>query len=1259
MKYFIIVITISVFSLQLNAQDVTIYKNKLDQSLVNTGLLYERIKLPDENLLKFKSENTLNIAKPTQWLSLYHNIYQAKYNGGLKHFLELKKQAKADSKQKLIDIAFLNYKFNKIASSAKKNAKAVFSGDNIIVKDKKYIENKQVFAVSPLFVKKNTGLDIIFNFSDEYYFTNYTSTVKNIIIDFDDGNGKQRIQLNRQKEIRYDSPGLKKVSVEIYLQDNSHFASSFSFYARQIAMPTPDETWNNYTADISYDGVAAEGEVAVFFGAGNTDFTRPVIISDGFDPGDIRDLSEIYDIVNQENLITNFTSRGYDLVLLNFNGGDDYIQRNAYLMTKLIQDINARMQAAGTMKPANQIAVVGPSMSGLVTRYAIDYMEQNGIAHNVRNWIAFDSPMNGANVPLGIQHWLRFFAEEADVSGAQEALETLQGPAAKQMLTYYYTATSGHSAGNHSMYTDFYNEINSMGYPQQTRIVAIANGSGYANGQPYAPGDQTIEYNYRSILVDLDGDIWALPNLSDQRIFYGVYDEWGFWAYEEENIYVNNSYPFDSAPGGTRATFQELDDTDTGGYGDIIAYYPDHAFIPTISSLAIQNSTDPYYDVNANINTLSTPFDKLYYPNTNQNHIEITPESFLWFEHEIINFPPVFTSAPATEIDEASLYTYTFSATDENEWNTIDFEVVSMPSWLSYDAATQTLTGTPDYDDIGTHSVIIKASDGLDDTLQSFDIEVFRKCTHAPETRWNGSTWSAGTPDASNFVTIDANYNSLTNGAINACSLKVENGKQLIVDQANPVNIERDVENNGEIFVKNKAAFVQSSDKAIISGTGTFKVEKIVDNLTHYYDMVFWSSPLNSNTFQLNDLLPNAWRYYSYNPATQYWVFEDGTANMQTGLGYTISAPVGHTSGDINIMFQKNSDPFNTGIIDVPISINGAGASDDDDWNLLGNPFPSAIDFDQFVADNPNVQGSYSLWTNCAGLNGNNHQPAGFTTYSQSGSVSACNSGGFTATRYISSAQGFYIEANAGGTVQFKNSQRVTHSNDNFASRAVSRTRMWLELTDDLQGYSQILLDFNANATTGIDRLYDAGAMLSDGTQLYSLAQQTALSIQALPSLSDDEQRIRLGYSANSNAQILHIHLSNFEGDLANKYIYLIDSSADIIHDLKQSDYSFTKNNADLDNRFQLLISERALPTNQEEGNNILVYQNKQKLIVESLTNRAFSKVILYDIQGKIIYQTNHISTVKIEIPIHLSSMILFCRIDFEDDFIIKKIRIE
>ncbi|MBN2350167.1 MAG: putative Ig domain-containing protein [Bacteroidales bacterium] len=89
------------------------------------------------------------------------------------------------------------------------------------------------------------------------------------------------------------------------------------------------------------------------------------------------------------------------------------------------------------------------------------------------------------------------------------------------------------------------------------------------------------------------------------------------------------------------------------------------------------------------------------------------------------NSLPVITSAaPAETADEDVLYSYTFTATDVDEDQTVTYVVVAKPAWLTFVEATGVLSGTPTNDDVGPHSVTLRAFDGTGYTDLTFPIQV-------------------------------------------------------------------------------------------------------------------------------------------------------------------------------------------------------------------------------------------------------------------------------------------------------------------------------------------------------------------------------------------------------------------------------------------------------------------------------------------------------------------------------------------------------
>jgi hypothetical protein len=145
---------------------------------------------------------------------------------------------------------------------------------------------------------------------------------------------------------------------------------------------------------------------------------KPIIIMDGFDPQDKRKFYDIYKgqlsyKVNGNPILLGdeLRDKGYDVIILNFpklgseifdnsvpavkvldiskdvkvngttqisdqdgrDGGTDYMERNAFILVKLIQEVNATLQTNGSTE---KLVVIRPSMGGQISRYALAYMEK-------------------------------------------------------------------------------------------------------------------------------------------------------------------------------------------------------------------------------------------------------------------------------------------------------------------------------------------------------------------------------------------------------------------------------------------------------------------------------------------------------------------------------------------------------------------------------------------------------------------------------------------------------------------------------------------------------------------------------------------------------------------------------------------------------------------------------------------------------------------------------------------------------------------
>lgn len=179
------------------------------------------------------------------------------------------------------------------------------------------------------------------------------------------------------------------------------------------------------------------------------------------------------------------------------DGGADYIERNGLNLVTLIKQINEELV---TNNSTNSIAIVGPSMGGLISRYALSYMEKNNIPHNTRLWASIDSPHLGANIPLGTQALIYLLQGDSD-EAKDFYNKQLGSTAAKQQLIEFHqksnssnhvdanflngrVANQGFDSDEGSLfYRTFFNNLTtnglegSNGYPQNLRKIALVNGS--------------------------------------------------------------------------------------------------------------------------------------------------------------------------------------------------------------------------------------------------------------------------------------------------------------------------------------------------------------------------------------------------------------------------------------------------------------------------------------------------------------------------------------------------------------------------------------------------------------------------------------------------------------------------------------------------------------------------------------------------------------------------------------------------------------
>lgn len=126
------------------------------------------------------------------------------------------------------------------------------------------------------------------------------------------------------------------------------------------------------------------------------------------------------------------------------------------------------------------------------------------------------------------------------------------------------------------------------------------------------------------------------------------------------------------------------------------------------------------------------------------------------------NVAPTFTSTAVTMATEGSAYTYTATATDADAEDTLVLASVTLPGWLTFDAASGVLSGTPATGDVGDNLVSLTVTDGTDTVTQDFTIDVMPIPNTAPTFSSTGLTMgTVGTAYSYTATATDVDTNDV------------------------------------------------------------------------------------------------------------------------------------------------------------------------------------------------------------------------------------------------------------------------------------------------------------------------------------------------------------------------------------------------------------------------------------------------------------------------------------------------------------------
>ncbi|MFC4633102.1 choice-of-anchor D domain-containing protein [Dokdonia ponticola] len=525
----------------------------------------------------------------------------------------------------------------------------------------------------------------------------------------------------------------------------------------------------------------------------------------------------------------------------------------------------------------------------------------------------------------------------------------------------------------------------------------------------------------------------------------------------------------------------------------------------------------------------------------------------------------------------------------------------------------------------------------------------------------NPSTWENGTGfDPPNSV-------SISDGTVNVAWNIVQivhdidtfaNNTVLALDvQSNELSIENDskievshyLKLDGVLDLVGESQLVQTENSDLDLTSSGF-LEKDQQGTADTYSYNIWSSPvsvingsqinlpfgvgnvMNDGTDPNNPSIMNFSGGLNGAPSSpitisSYWMFKYGNGieqfqfigpfgSVNVGEGYTMKGPgSGAITDPQNYVFiGKPNNSTDAQTVVVPAIANSN--------YMVGNPFPSALDANDFINDNPHLDGTLYLWEHYGG--GNHIQAdyqAGYALYTLAGGTPAVSHpdvaqiGGGTKTpdRYVAVGQGFFVVADSDGDIVFSNSQRnfvretgasiflfgdgqegesdqqnapgdpsAAQLDDSDLDAPDMRPKFRIGFDSPSLYHRQLLITVDPNTTFGHDRTYDGQIEFGPSEDMTWDMEDKKFVIQGVPNITDVTEfplvvtlpqagQITIGIDALENV------------DTQTTTVYLKDRVQNTVTNLYEEDYEITLDAGEHYNRYLIVFRTDANEDQTEE----------------------------------------------------------------------------
>ncbi|MDX6184407.1 T9SS sorting signal type C domain-containing protein [Flavobacterium sp. Fl-77] len=517
-------------------------------------------------------------------------------------------------------------------------------------------------------------------------------------------------------------------------------------------------------------------------------------------------------------------------------------------------------------------------------------------------------------------------------------------------------------------------------------------------------------------------------------------------------------------------------------------------------------------------------------------------------------------------------------------------------------------------------------------------------------TTWNGSSWDHGAPNSEDVnIVFNGSYTSSTN--LLGCSCQVNTGTVNIVGPnvltlVNALNV-----SSGILTFNDQSSLMQTTN---VQNTGNIVYQR--NTMINRFDYTYYGSPVTGQTMVGFSPETLGDKFLTFDGANSKWFYENNANVMLPGKGYVIRGPQSfHDTNRVSFVARFTGIPNNG-----PVTGESVIAAKS---YVVGNPYPSAIKITDFLAANPFLEGTVRFWTH-----NTNISPSGSLYVYTSTDYASCNATGGTAAQsggvapngYIAAGQAIMVKVRAGESpsqIVFNNGMRKadTGNNSQFFKTGKNNTeaKVWLNFSNPSGVFKQALIGYVDGASNSYEDKYDGTTSNANTVaDFYSLSDNKSLAIQgrAYPLASNDV--VPLGYKSTIDGSFT-IAIDHTEGDLDAQNVYLEDKVLNVVHDLKESAYTFTTAKGTFKERFALKYANKTLGTGDFEADQTgVVVSVKDQVIKVSSASENIKTVYVYDLSGKLLYEKTKVNDLSLSIErLPSSNQMLLVKVVLDNDF--------